>query len=80
MRIYSPDGATLDVQPFRVARYLAAGWSKEPPAPAETTPDLDSMKRAELDAYAAKVGVEDPDQLPNIAAVRDAIRAAADTA
>lgn len=80
MRIYSPDGATLDVQPFRVARYLTDGWSTTPPAPAETTPDLDSMKRAELDAHAAQIGVEDPDKLPNIAAVRDAIRAASDTA
>jgi hypothetical protein len=38
-------------------------------------PDLDAMKRAELDAYAVEVGVEDPDTLPNKAAVVDAIRA-----
>lgn len=40
--------------------------------------NLDDMKRDQLDAYAAKVGVEDPTALPNKDAVKDAIRKATD--
>lgn len=35
--------------------------------------NLDGMKRKELDAYAASVGVENPSKLPNIDAVKAAI-------
>lgn len=38
-------------------------------------PDLDAMTRPELNAYAANVGVENPDDLPNKDAVIDAIAA-----
>ena len=46
--------------------------------PAEPV-DLDSMKRAELDDYAATVGVVEPEKLPNIQAVKDAIAASTAT-
>ena len=49
----------------------ARGWR-----PVDHSPDLDSMKRTELDEYAATVGVVEPEKLPNIQAVKDAIAAA----
>lgn len=51
----------------------ARGWRPAPLPPDRV--DLDALKRAQLDDYAASVGVEDPDRLPNIQAVKDAIAA-----
>lgn len=47
----------------------------EPVAPPPANIDLDAMKRDELDAHAASLGIAEPEKLPNKAAVIDAIRA-----
>jgi hypothetical protein len=39
------------------------------------TSDLDSLSRDELNALAAEKGIEEPEDLPNKAAVKDAIKA-----
>lgn len=41
----------------------------------EAGPDLNAMKRAELDAIAAELGIEEPGSLPNKPAVIEAIQA-----
>ena len=72
---------------FLERRLLRDGWkviSEDAPAapvavdpkpvdaPVEK-PDLSGKTRAELDAIASDLGVEDPESLPNIAAVKTAI-------
>lgn len=41
----------------------------------EQAPDLDSLSRDELNALAAEKGVENPEELPNKGAVKEAIKA-----
>ncbi|EHN09416.1 hypothetical protein PAI11_37500 [Patulibacter medicamentivorans] len=43
------------------------------PSDDELLADTDGLKRSELDQIAAEEGVEEPEKLPNIDAVRDAI-------
>ena len=71
--------ATPTVHTSKGTRPTADTSPSEPPgtgAPQTSDDvDLDNMKRDQLDAYAEKVGVEDPKALPNKDAVKDAIRA-----
>lgn len=65
------DGTTVAHTRTSLRVLQARGWR---PVPAETdTVDLDGMKRADLDDHARTVGVEEPEKLPNIQAVKDAI-------
>jgi hypothetical protein len=74
-------GSTIDTTEADFATTWAAkgfvlddGTAAEGAEPIEdAAPNLDAMKRDELDAYAAERGVADPGALPNKQAVIDAI-------
>lgn len=63
---------------FLERRLLRDGWKTvSESAPVESTkPDLSGKTRAELNEIAASLGVDAPESLPNIAAVKAAIEAA----
>lgn len=66
---------------FLERRLLRDGWKTvSESAPVEPRslpkPDLAGKTRAELNEIAASMGVVDPESLPNIAAVKEAIEAA----
>lgn len=65
------DGTTVAHSRTSLRALQARGWR-----PVDLAPDLDSMKRAGLDEHARTVGVVEPEKLPNIQAVKDAIAAA----
>jgi len=64
---------------FLERRLLRDGWklvSEETPSGSSEKPNLTGKTRAELNEIAASLGVESPESLPNIAAVKAAIEAA----
>lgn len=71
------NGRTLNAQSgsFLERRLLRDGW-KVVSEDATGIPSLAGKTRAELNAIAAQMGVENPEALPNIAAVKAAIEEA----
>ena len=57
-------------------RLLRDGWKPVSEEPASGPLNLSGKTRAELNAIAADLGIENPESLPNIAAVKAAIEAA----
>lgn len=85
MPIYRNDDGrevSASADSFLERRLLRDGWKTvpesapvDPPSP-DPKPDLSGKTRAELNEIAASMGVVDPESLPNIAAVKEAIEAA----
>ena len=48
-------------------------WSEAPEAADPPVPPARNLKRADLNALAASLGIESPEDLPNAEAVREAI-------
>lgn len=75
-RFRNDEGRLLSAAPgsFLERRLLRDGWKpvSEEPTPL-TKPKLAGKTRAELNAIAADLGVENPQDLPNIDAVKAAI-------
>lgn len=71
---------------FLERRLLRDGWTVVPegepsspdplPEPAADPVNLTGKTRAELNTIAAELGIDNPEGLPNIAAVKEAIEAA----